>query len=145
MADGYARIAGRPGVCMAQSVGAANLAAGLQDASRPQPGDRLQRPQGTGVPAPQCVPGNSARAALRGGDEVFQPGRIDVPRLLRQAWRAALAETSRPTHLDFNGLQGDVIELGQTHESTTIETEARGFRCTARWPMRATSSARRRS
>ena len=24
MADGYARIAGRPGVCMAQSVGAAN-------------------------------------------------------------------------------------------------------------------------
>ena len=32
MADGYARIAGRPGVCMAQSVGAANLASGLQDA-----------------------------------------------------------------------------------------------------------------
>src|SRR5436190_11566061 len=32
MADGYARVAQRPGVCMAQSVGAANLAAGLQDA-----------------------------------------------------------------------------------------------------------------
>src|SRR5688500_7050060 len=32
MADGYARVSGRPGVCMAQSVGAANLAAGLQDA-----------------------------------------------------------------------------------------------------------------
>src|SRR5258708_20678751 len=32
MADGYARIAGRPGVCFAQSVGPANLAAGLQDA-----------------------------------------------------------------------------------------------------------------
>src|SRR5271170_8417043 len=32
MADGYARIAGRPGVCFAQSVGAANLASGLQDA-----------------------------------------------------------------------------------------------------------------
>src|SRR5271168_5605559 len=32
MADGYARISGRPGVCFAQSVGAANLAAGLQDA-----------------------------------------------------------------------------------------------------------------
>ena len=32
MADGYARASGRPGVCMAQSVGAANLAAGLQDA-----------------------------------------------------------------------------------------------------------------
>ena len=32
MADGYARIAGRPGIVAAQSVGAANLAAGLQDA-----------------------------------------------------------------------------------------------------------------
>src|SRR3977135_3816474 len=30
-ADGYARVARRPGVCMAQSVGAANLASGLQD------------------------------------------------------------------------------------------------------------------
>ena len=32
MADGYARISRSPGICMAQSVGAANLAAGLQDA-----------------------------------------------------------------------------------------------------------------
>ena len=32
MADGYARAARKIGVCMAQSVGAANLAAGLQDA-----------------------------------------------------------------------------------------------------------------
>jgi acetolactate synthase-1/2/3 large subunit len=31
MADGYARVAGRPGICMAQSVGAANLASGMQD------------------------------------------------------------------------------------------------------------------
>src|SRR6266498_3092578 len=32
MADGYARAAKRPGVCMAQHVGASNLAAGLRDA-----------------------------------------------------------------------------------------------------------------
>ena len=31
MADGYARTSRKPGVCMAQSVGAANLAAGLRD------------------------------------------------------------------------------------------------------------------
>ena len=31
MADGYARASGRPGICMAQTVGAANLAAGLRD------------------------------------------------------------------------------------------------------------------
>ena len=32
MADAYARVNRGPGICMAQSVGAANLAAGLQDA-----------------------------------------------------------------------------------------------------------------
>lgn len=32
MADGYARVRGGPGVFMSQSVGAANLASGLQDA-----------------------------------------------------------------------------------------------------------------
>ena len=32
MADGYARAGGRPGLCMAQHVGASNLAAGLRDA-----------------------------------------------------------------------------------------------------------------
>jgi len=32
MADAYGRVGGGPGVCMAQSVGAANLASGLQDA-----------------------------------------------------------------------------------------------------------------
>ncbi|MBV9966482.1 MAG: thiamine pyrophosphate-binding protein, partial [Alphaproteobacteria bacterium] len=49
----------------------------------------------------------------------------ELPRLLRHAWRAALSETPRPTHLDFNGLQGDVIELGQTAEPPVLETEAR--------------------
>src|SRR5215217_5810837 len=32
MADGYARASGKPGICMAQVVGALNLAAGLRDA-----------------------------------------------------------------------------------------------------------------
>jgi acetolactate synthase-1/2/3 large subunit len=32
MADGYARVLGRAGVCMSQTVGAANIAAGLKDA-----------------------------------------------------------------------------------------------------------------
>src|SRR5207302_6930238 len=32
MADGYARASHRPGICMAQVIGALNLAAGLRDA-----------------------------------------------------------------------------------------------------------------
>src|SRR3974390_2436623 len=31
MADGYARASGKPGVCMAQMIGASNPAAGLRD------------------------------------------------------------------------------------------------------------------
>jgi acetolactate synthase-1/2/3 large subunit len=31
MADGFARASGKPGICMAQSIGASNLAAGLSD------------------------------------------------------------------------------------------------------------------
>ena len=44
MADGYARASGRPGVCMAQTVGAANLAAGLRDR-----GGRVDRARGPGA------------------------------------------------------------------------------------------------
>jgi hypothetical protein len=36
-----------------------------------------------------------------------------------------VADTPRPTHLDFSGLQGDVIELGQTSEPPVIDPEAR--------------------
>ena len=103
MADGYARVAGRPGVCMAQSVGAANLAAGLQDAWLGRsPVIAFSGRKEPVVPAPQCVPGNSARAALRGGDEVFQPGRIDgrtaalvAPCLARGLGRDVAADASR--------------------------------------------------
>jgi acetolactate synthase-1/2/3 large subunit len=49
----------------------------------------------------------------------------ELPRLLRQAWRAALADTPRPAHLDLCGLQGDVIELGETAEPVVIDPEAR--------------------
>ncbi len=130
MADGYARVAGRPGVCMAQSVGAANLAAGLQDAwlgrspvlafsGRKEPS--LQHRN-----AYQEIPHAPLFAAVTKFSSPVE-STSELPRLLRHAWRVALAETSRPTHLDFNGVQGDVIELGQTHESPTLETEARGI------------------
>src|ERR1700694_6096902 len=47
MADGYARASGRPGVCMAQVVGALNLAAGLRDAwLAPLPGIAVSRGRG---------------------------------------------------------------------------------------------------
>ena len=128
MADGYARVTGRPGVCMAQSVGAANLASGLQDAYL----GRSPVIALTGHKEPSFQHRNSYQeiphaplfsAVTKFSSAVYSTS--ELPRLLRHAWRAALADTPRPAHLDFNGLQGDVIELGQTGEPTTIETEAR--------------------
>jgi acetolactate synthase-1/2/3 large subunit len=128
MADGYARIMRRPGVCMAQSVGAANLASGLQD---PYLG-RSPVIALTGRKEPSFQHRNAyqeiAHAPLFAAVTKFSTpvdSTSELPRLLRQAWRAALADTPRPTHLDFCGLQGDVIELGQTPEPPVIDPEAR--------------------
>src|SRR5438270_405296 len=128
MADGYARVARRPGVCMAQSVGAANLASGLQD---PWLG-RSPVIALTGHKEPSFQHRNSyqeiAHAPLFSAVTKFSSpvyATTELPRLLRHAWRASLAETPRPTHLDFRGLQGDVIELGQTSEPPMLETEPR--------------------
>ncbi len=128
MADGYARIAGRPGLCMAQSVGAANLASGLQDAYLGHsPVIAL-----TGRKEPSFQHRNSyqeiAHAPLFAAVTKFSApvdATAELPRLLRHAWRAALADPPRPTHLDFSGLQGDVIELGETRETLVIDPEAR--------------------
>jgi acetolactate synthase I/II/III large subunit len=128
MADGYARIMRRPGVCMAQSVGAANLASGLQD---PYLG-RSPVIALTGRKEPSFQHRNAyqeiAHAPLFAAVTKFSTpvdSTTELPRLLRQAWRAALADLPRPTHLDFCGLQGDVIELGQTSEPPVIDPEAR--------------------
>ncbi|MBV8776268.1 MAG: thiamine pyrophosphate-binding protein [Alphaproteobacteria bacterium] len=128
MADGYARVAGRPGLCMAQSVGAANLASGLQDAylghspvialtGRKEPSFQHRNSY-------QEIPHAPLFAAVtKFSAPVDTTG--ELPRLLRHAWRSALADPVRPTHLDFNGLQGDVIELGQTDAAAKIETDPR--------------------
>jgi acetolactate synthase I/II/III large subunit len=128
MADGYARITGKPGVCMAQSVGAANLASGLQDAWL----GRTPVVALTGRKEPSFQHRNSYQeiphAPLFAAVTKFSApvdSTSELPRLLRHAWRAAVADTPRPTHLDFCGLQGDVIELGQTSEPAVIDPEAR--------------------
>jgi acetolactate synthase-1/2/3 large subunit len=124
MADGYARIARRPGICMAQSVGAANLASGLQD---PYLG-RTPVIAMTGRKPHAFQDRNAyqeiAHAPLFAAVTKFSSPvdhAAELPRLLRFAWNAALSGTPRPTHLDFAGHQGDIIELGQIAEPAVIE------------------------
>lgn len=112
MADGYARVSGRPGVCMAQSVGAANLAAGMQD---PWLGHSAVIAI-TGRHVPQFQYRNAyqevAHAPLYAAVTKFH-AEIDeleqIPLLMRQAFREATTGTPRPVHLDMAGLTGDAI------------------------------------
>jgi acetolactate synthase-1/2/3 large subunit len=128
MADGYARVAMRPGICMAQSVGAANLASGLQDSylghspvialtCRKEPSFQHRNSYQEIAHAPLFAAVTKFSTPVDSTSE--------LPRLLRHAWRSALADPVRPTHLDFCGLQGDVIELGQTDASVEIDGDKR--------------------
>ena len=124
MADGYARVAGRPGICFAQSVGAANLAAGLQDAylgrspvialtGRKQSAHQHRN-------AYQEVPHGPLYAPVTKFDAEVDSA-ADLPRLLRQAWRAAMTGSPRPAHLDLNGLQAEIIETGLVHAQAVAD------------------------
>jgi acetolactate synthase-1/2/3 large subunit len=124
MADGYARIAGRPAVCFAQSVGAANLASGLQDAylantpviaftGRKQPSMQHRN-------AYQEIPHQPMFSAVT-KFSAFVDSAAELPRLMRQAWREAMTASPGPAHLDLNGLQADVIETGMVSEAPVAE------------------------
>ena len=124
MADGYARAAGRPGVCMAQTVGAANLAAGLQDAY-------------LGLSPVIAITGhrplmhqyrNSYQEIAH--FSAFEPVTkynvvVDsveqLPHLLRQAFRESTSGAPAPAHLDFQGAQGEVIAEGEANLEVMVE------------------------
>ena len=132
MADGYARVSGRPGICMAQAVGAANLAAGLQDAylgrspvlaiTGHKPIPHLHRNAYQEIAHPPLF-----QAVTRFSANVESPG--ELPFLLRQAFREATGATPRPAHLDLAGHQGEVIETGEI--AGPVEVDARHGRVPA--------------
>ncbi|MGQ0601727.1 MAG: thiamine pyrophosphate-binding protein [Anaerolineales bacterium] len=113
MADGYARASHRPGVCMAQNVGAANLASGLQDAWLGcSPVIAL-----TGKKPPIL----QYRHAYQEIDHhpLFEPVTkynvevsvsAQLPFQLRQAFREATTNTPAPVHLDLLGHNGRLLE-----------------------------------
>jgi acetolactate synthase-1/2/3 large subunit len=111
MADGYARASGRPGVCMAQVVGALNLAAGLRDAYLAH------------SPVIAFTGGREPRTKFRQVyqevDDIpsFEPvtkwnATVDAverfPDMVRQAFRVAVSGTPGPVHLQFRGNEGQI-------------------------------------
>ena len=124
MADGYARASNSPGICMAQSVGAANLAAGLQDAYlglSPVIAITGHRPlshqyRNSYQEIEHSRPFASVTKYSAVVDSVDQ-----LPHLLRQAFREATSGATAPVHLDFQGIQGDEIVDAQSDLSVVVE------------------------
>src|SRR5450756_2257943 len=111
MADGYARASGRPGVCMAQVVGALNLAAGLRDACLAHspviamtggrdPKTKFRKVYQEVDDVPAFEPVTKFNATI---DEVAR-----IPDLVRQAFRVATSGAPGPVHLQFRGNEGQV-------------------------------------
>jgi acetolactate synthase-1/2/3 large subunit len=124
MADGYARASNRPGVCMAQSVGAVNLAAGLQDAflglspvvALTGHKSNLQQNRNAYQELEHSKPFASVTKFSAVVDTVN-----DLPGLLRQAFREATTGAPAPVHLDFQGISGNVVEDGEADLEVILE------------------------
>ena len=104
MADGYARATGKPGVCMAQVVGAMNLAAGLRDAwlahspVSAMTGGRLPATKFRGV-YQEIDDVHSFEAVTKWNATLDDVSRF--PDMLRQAFRVATTGRPGPVHLQF--------------------------------------------
>ncbi len=112
MADAYARTKRAPGLCMAQAVGAVNLAAGLQDAY-------LACSPVVALTGRELLI-NQQRHAYQEVDHVNPFSAVSkysayvstpehLPVYLRQAFRAATTGTPGPAHLDFEGIAGQGV------------------------------------
>ncbi len=128
MADGYARTSRRPGVCMAQVVGAMNLAAGLRDpwlAHSPviaftggrQPQTKYRKVYQEIDDLPAFEPVTKFNATV---DDVAR-----IPDLLRQAFRVATSGCPGPVHLQFQGNTGQIDSDEAEMEAIVDEAFAR--------------------
>ena len=111
MADGYARASGKPGICMAQVIGALNLAAGLRDAflahspviamtGGRDPKTKFRKVYQEIDDVPAFEPVTKMNATI---DDVAR-----FPDMIRQAFRVATSGAPGPVHLQFRGNEGQV-------------------------------------
>ncbi len=126
MADAYARVKRAPSLCMAQSVGAVNLAAGLQDAwlscspvvaitGREWQGHQLRH-------AYQEVDHHAPFSAVT-KYSAYVAGPEELSHHLRQAFRAATTGTPQPTHLDLQGIDGSGVVNVEADLEVVIESQ----------------------
>jgi len=130
MADGYARTGRKPSVCMSQSVGAANLAAGLQDA-------RLACSPVVAITgrleqikqhrhAYQEIDHRGPFASVTKFDSQVTSA-SELPFFLRQAFREATTGTPGPTHLDLDGIDGTIVANDEADLEVVVEEPFTGL------------------
>ena len=128
MADGFARAAGRPAICMAQVIGALNIAAGLRE------------PFLANSPVIAFTGGRSPKTKFRHVyqeiDDIpaFEPvtkfnATIDdverFPDMLEQAYRNAVSGCPGPVHLQFQGNEGQIdLEEGNLEPITDMRFDS---------------------
>src|ERR1700722_15723778 len=111
MADGYARASGRPGICMAQVIGALNLAAGLRDAwlahspviamtGGREPKTKFRKVYQEIDDMPAFEPVTKFNATV---DDVAR-----FPDMVRQAVRTAVPRCPGRVHLQVRGNEGQI-------------------------------------
>jgi acetolactate synthase-1/2/3 large subunit len=124
MADGYARAGRKPGICMAQSVGAANLASGLQDpylglspviaiTGRKHPLAQYRHAYQEILHLPMFESVTKYNVTVETVEQ--------LPYLLRQAFREATSGAPGPVHLDLMGHQGQFISEAEADLEVVIE------------------------
>src|ERR671913_120041 len=125
MADGYARAKGAPGMCMAQPIGASNLASGLRDAF-------MARSPVIAISGGPAVASRYRHAyqevedfeqftsVTKANFNVDSPARL--PDLLRQAFRTATSGMPGPVHLRFQG-RGSDVPLGELDAEPLVESQ----------------------
>jgi len=125
MADGYARASGKPGVCMAQVIGALNLAAGLRDAylahspviaitGGRDPKTKFRKVYQEIDDLPAFEPVTKFNATI---DDIAR-----APDMLRQAFRVATTGAPGPVHLQFRGNEGQ-IDLEEAGMDPLVEPQ----------------------
>jgi acetolactate synthase-1/2/3 large subunit len=125
MADGYARASGKPGICMAQVIGALNLAAGLRDAylahspviamtGGRDPKTKFRKVYQEIDDVPAFEPVTKMNVTI---DDVAR-----IPDMVRQAFRAATTGAPGPVHLQFRGNEGQV-DLEEAEMEALVEVQ----------------------
>ena len=125
MADGYARASGKPGICMAQVIGALNLAAGLRDACLAHspviaftggrdPKTKFRKVYQEVDDVPAFEPVTKMNATV---DEVAR-----FPDMVRQAFRTATSGAPGPVHLQFRGNEGQV-DVEEAEMEVLVESQ----------------------